>query len=42
MPTTARATYDRLGPARERLAQRDAELLALQIAIAGPEPGMIR
>jgi acetylornithine deacetylase/succinyl-diaminopimelate desuccinylase-like protein len=39
MPTTARATYERLAPARERLAQRDTELLALQIAIAGvPAP----
>lgn len=35
MSGSARVTYERLGAARERLAQRDAELLALQIAIAG-------
>lgn len=39
MPTTTRPTYEGLEAARERLAQRDAELLALQIAIAGvPAP----
>jgi acetylornithine deacetylase/succinyl-diaminopimelate desuccinylase-like protein len=37
--STARAAYERLGAARDRLAQRDAELLALQIAIASvPAP----
>ncbi len=39
MDTAVRSTYERLEPARLRLARRDEELLALQIAIAAvPAP----